>query len=132
MPDKVLNVLRRYLRSVLSYRENTGGGNNYPPALRGLNLKIGSDNGASFSCIALTENERRGAERLPHARSKSPGEEGRRFTPDICGGVNVSGAALLTCFQHPLLRQYAGEGIHQWLEGRCSTVSPPISSSQSG
>ena len=39
MPGKVLNVLRRYLLSLLSYRENTGGGNIYPPppAPRGLN-----------------------------------------------------------------------------------------------
>ena len=36
MPDKVLKVLRRYLLSFSSYRENTGGGNINPPALRGL------------------------------------------------------------------------------------------------
>ena len=39
MPDKALKVSRRYLRLFLSYRENTGGGNIYPPppqALRGL------------------------------------------------------------------------------------------------
>ena len=36
MPDTVLKVSRRYLLSFFSYRENTEGGNIYPPALRGL------------------------------------------------------------------------------------------------
>ena len=38
MPEKVLKVLRRYLLSFLSYRENTGALVKFtpPPALRGL------------------------------------------------------------------------------------------------
>ena len=36
MLDKVLKVSRLYLLSNLSYRETTGGGNIYPPALRRL------------------------------------------------------------------------------------------------
>ena len=38
MTVKVLEVSRRYLPLFLNYRETTGGGNIYPPALRGLTL----------------------------------------------------------------------------------------------
>ena len=40
MLDKVLKVLRRHVLSFMSYRENTegGGGNIYPPALRGWSI----------------------------------------------------------------------------------------------
>ena len=37
MPDKVLQLLRRYLLSLLSYRENKGGGNINPSSSARVN-----------------------------------------------------------------------------------------------